>query len=62
MSQMVLMMRAAFADMAKLEGDAGARKFLMGHRSRVLEVPVDDPAILIDLDTPEALARARIGS
>ena len=56
----VLIMRAAFSELAKLEGDAGARKFLLAHRAKVLEVPVEDTAILIDLDTPEALARARM--
>jgi molybdenum cofactor cytidylyltransferase len=56
----VLLMRKCFADVSKLTGDAGARKYLMGHRDQVLEVPVTDSAVLVDLDTPEALARARI--
>ena len=56
----VLLMRDAFADVSTLEGDAGARKYLMQHRARVIEVPVDDESVLVDLDTPEALARARM--
>jgi molybdenum cofactor cytidylyltransferase len=56
----VLLMRAAFADVSLLAGDAGARKYLSSHRARVVEVPVEDQAILLDLDTPEALARARM--
>lgn len=56
----VLLLREAFADVSGLTGDAGARKYLMGHRDQVLEVPVSDTSILVDLDTPEALARARM--
>ena len=56
----VLLMRGAFADVSALEGDAGARKYLSAHKARVVEVPVEDQAILLDLDTPEALARARM--
>lgn len=55
----VLLMRRCFADISLLEGDSGARKYLMAHRDQVLEVPVNDASILVDLDTPEALARAR---
>jgi molybdenum cofactor cytidylyltransferase len=42
-----------------LTGDQGARSVLRAHRERVVEVPIDDPAILLDLDTPDALALAR---
>lgn len=56
----VLLMRKCFAEVSALTGDAGARKYLMGHRDLVLEVPVNDASVLVDLDTPEALARARM--
>lgn len=56
----VLLMRKAFTDVSALTGDAGARKYLMGHRASVIEVPVSDRSVLVDLDTPEALARARM--
>lgn len=56
----VLLMRKSFADVGALTGDAGARKYLISYRDSVLEVPVNDPSVLIDLDTPEALARARM--
>jgi molybdenum cofactor cytidylyltransferase len=56
----VLLMRKTFTDVSTLTGDAGARKYLMGHRDQVLEVPVSDTSVLVDLDTPEALARARM--
>lgn len=58
----VLLMRKCFADMSTLSGDAGARKYLMEHRDQVLDVPVKDASILVDLDTPEALARARMAN
>ena len=56
----VLVSRVLFGDIAKLQGDAGARKLLAGRSGEVLEVPVSRDAILIDLDTPEALAKARM--
>jgi len=55
----VVMRRALFAQVMALTGDQGARAVLKAHRERVVEVPVNDPAILLDLDTPEALALAR---
>jgi molybdenum cofactor cytidylyltransferase len=56
----VLLSRALFADVEKLEGDAGARKLLAGRVGEVLEIEVPSGAVLVDLDTPEALAKARI--
>ena len=56
----MLLSRSLFGAVAALQGDAGARKLLNGRAGEVLEVPVSNDAVLIDLDTPEALARARI--
>jgi molybdenum cofactor cytidylyltransferase len=56
----VLVSRALFGDIVNLQGDAGARKLLVGRSGEVLEVPVSREAILVDLDTPEALAKARM--
>ena len=56
----VLLSRALFGAVAALEGDAGARKLLVEHRNAVLEVPVESLSVLTDLDTPEALAKARM--
>jgi molybdenum cofactor cytidylyltransferase len=54
----VLLSRKLFDLVATLGGDAGARKLLQGRGDvRVLEVA--DPAILIDADTPAALAEMR---
>jgi molybdenum cofactor cytidylyltransferase len=56
----VLLSRSVFGEVATFQGDAGARKLLQGRAGDVLEVPVASDAVLIDLDTPEALAKARM--
>jgi CTP:molybdopterin cytidylyltransferase MocA len=38
-----------------LSGDQGARKLLTG--AGVVELPVDDHSIALDIDTPQALAQ-----
>jgi molybdenum cofactor cytidylyltransferase len=43
-------------ELLRLEGDTGARSLLGPHAEWVCEVPVDDPGILHDYDTPAALA------
>jgi molybdenum cofactor cytidylyltransferase len=53
------MRRGLFGAVMGLSGDHGARAVLKAHLAQVVEVPIDDPAILLDLDTPEALALAR---
>ncbi len=57
----VLWPRAYFAEMLQLEGDAGARRLLAAHGSRVREVDLGTDAIFADVDTPEALAQLRGG-
>lgn len=52
----VLLTRALFDDIAHLTGDAGARKLLDQAGEAVIEVAIEDPAIALDIDTPEALA------
>lgn len=39
-----------------LHGDAGARSLLQGYAAEVVNVEVDDPGILLDVDTREDLA------
>ena len=53
----VLLARALFAEVAKLEGDQGARRLLDAAGEALVEVPLDDPAIALDIDTPAALAQ-----
>ncbi len=59
----ILWPREAFARMAVLSGDAGARKLLPDFADRVREVEIDSRGIFEDIDTPQALAalRARLG-
>jgi len=41
------------AEISDLDPEVGLRQLLERHPERVLEVPVDDPGCLRDLDTPE---------
>lgn len=47
-------------DLMHLGGDRGARDLLLARQDRVLEVPVDDPGVLFDVDRAEDLARDRV--
>ncbi len=42
-----------------LEGDRGARQLLEASRDQITEIAVDHDGILLDADTPEALAEIR---
>jgi molybdenum cofactor cytidylyltransferase len=42
--------------MAEISGDVGARHLIGENEDALVEVPMDDDAILADLDTPAALA------
>jgi molybdenum cofactor cytidylyltransferase len=55
----VVWSRAYFAEMLQLEGDAGAKRLMAAHASRVREVDLGTDAIFVDVDTPEALAEVR---
>jgi molybdenum cofactor cytidylyltransferase len=57
----VLLSRSLFPAIMALKGDAGARG-LLRDLPGVVELPVDDPGILLDIDTPEALATLRGGA
>src|SRR5579884_2052025 len=52
----VLWGRAHFPALAALTGDRGGRVLFEGVRRSLIEVPMDDEAVLCDVDTPEALA------
>ncbi len=49
--------RDMFDVLGTIEGDKGGRDIIHANADLVCEVPTDDPGILIDLDTPEALAQ-----
>ena len=48
-----------FAEIAALSGDVGARALIEHHADHVRLLAIDDPAILVDVDTPAALAELR---
>jgi molybdenum cofactor cytidylyltransferase len=48
-----------FGEMRQLKGDAGAKSLLVAHAGDIKAVELDTSAVLADVDTPEALARAR---
>ncbi len=52
----VLLSARSFAEIAGLEGDAGAGKLLKS-RNDVVHVDCDDPGVLLDIDRPEDLRR-----
>lgn len=52
----VLWPRRYFAEIAALTGDVGARAVVDRYPDHVALVALDDPAILLDVDTPQALA------
>jgi molybdenum cofactor cytidylyltransferase len=52
----VLWDRRFFPEMAGIAGDVGARHLIGAHDDLVCEVAMADPGVLLDLDTPEALA------
>jgi molybdenum cofactor cytidylyltransferase len=58
----VLWSKRFFVEMAELAGDVGAKHLIGEHAELVAEVEMDDDAVLIDIDTPEALAALQQGS
>jgi molybdenum cofactor cytidylyltransferase len=60
----VLFDRTLFPELAQITGDAGGRQILDRHADRIVSVPLDDPAPLLDIDTPETyddlLRRSRV--
>ena len=57
----VLWPRRYFAEIATLTGDVGARALLERHADHVRLIATADSAILVDVDTPAALAELRRG-
>ena len=52
----VLFARRFFEEMATIRGDVGARHLIGEYEEYVCEVAMDDRAVLIDVDSPQALA------
>ncbi|TAL82492.1 MAG: nucleotidyltransferase family protein, partial [Beijerinckiaceae bacterium] len=55
----VLLGKDIFEAVREAKGDRGARSVLERLDQGILELPIDDPAIEIDIDTPEMLVRCR---
>jgi molybdenum cofactor cytidylyltransferase len=55
----VIWSRRFLDDLARIDGDTGARHLIAQHNEAVVEVAVDDNAAFHDIDTPEALQSAR---
>ena len=55
----VLWGRAHFGGLRGLTGDVGGKALLSDYADRVVEVAADSDGVLIDVDTPEALAALR---
>ena len=52
----VLWAKRFFPEMGSLAGDVGARHLIGQYAELVAEVPMPDDSVLLDIDTPEALA------
>lgn len=52
----VLWAKRFFPEMAEIHGDTGARHLIGEHGELVCEIAMADDAVLIDVDTPDALA------
>ncbi len=55
----VLLHRSLSSEVESISGDVGCRGVVAEHAAEVVEVPVEDPGVLLDLDTPEDVARVR---
>lgn len=54
----VLFGKRFFDEITTVSGDVGARHLIGRHEDLVVEVEVEDDSVLLDIDTPEALAKA----
>lgn len=56
----VLLGRGLFEEIARLQGDEGARRLLRAlDKDRIVEVAFDEAAVTLDLDTPADIEKAR---
>jgi molybdenum cofactor cytidylyltransferase len=58
----VIFGRAVFADLRRADLSVGARAVVRAYAGRVLEVEVDDPGVLGDIDTPDDYRALRGGA
>ena len=55
----VLLGKQTFLELARVEGDSGARAVIAAHPDLVGEAEMDTDSVLTDIDTPQALAKLR---
>jgi molybdenum cofactor cytidylyltransferase len=55
----VIITRSLFGEVGKLFGDAGARRLLDDAGDQVIEVMIEHDGVLLDVDTPDLLEKAR---
>ncbi|MFQ5986576.1 MAG: NTP transferase domain-containing protein [Thermoplasmata archaeon] len=53
----VLLDRSVFDEVQRITGDRGCRSIFGDYEGRIVEVPVTDPGVLLDIDTEEQLTR-----
>ncbi|MCB1646665.1 MAG: nucleotidyltransferase family protein [Pseudomonadales bacterium] len=53
----VLFSKHYFAEIGMLTGDKGARRIIQRYPERVVHLPVSDPGVIQDIDTPEDLLK-----
>jgi len=53
----VLFDRALFSELLAVEGDRGGRLLIVRHKEQVEWVEVDDPAVIMDIDSPQDYKR-----
>ena len=54
----VLFVAELVEEFLTLAGDRGGKSLLARHRDEVLEIPVEDPGVCVDIDTPEDYEKA----
>jgi molybdenum cofactor cytidylyltransferase len=54
----ILFRRSLFDDMRSLKGDVGAKSLISQMKHSVLELPVEDLGVILDVDTPAELRAA----
>ncbi len=57
----VLLGKQMFLELARIEGDSGARAVIAAHPDLVGETEMDTDSVLTDIDTPQALGEVQIG-
>lgn len=57
----VLLDRSLAAEIRRIRGDVGFRSVFTRHADDIREIPVDDPGVLLDLDTPRQLKALSTG-